>query len=81
MAKQSFEKSLKQLEDIVQELESGDLALEKAIKLFEEGISLSKHCSDTLDQMEKKITILLKDQDGSILEKPFEPENDTSSDQ
>ena len=45
MPKQTFEKSIQQLEEIVQELESGDLPLEKAIHRFEEGISLSKRCS------------------------------------
>jgi len=71
MAKKSFEQSLKQLEQIVQELESGDLPLEKALKKFEEGIQLSKLCSQTLDETEQKISILLKAQDGGIIEKPF----------
>jgi exodeoxyribonuclease VII small subunit len=71
MAKKTFEQSLKQLEQIVQELESGDLPLEKALKKFEEGIQLSKLCSRTLDETEQKISILLKGQDGGIIEKPF----------
>ena len=71
MAKKTFEQSIKQLEDIVQELESGDLPLEKALKKFEEGIQLSKICSRTLDETEQKISILLKGQDGGIIEKPF----------
>ena len=71
MAKKTFEQSLKQLEEIVQELESGDLPLEKALKKFEEGIQLSKLCSQTLDETEQKISILLKGQDGGIIEKPF----------
>ena len=54
MAKRTFEQSMKQLEQIVQELESGDLPLEKAIKKFEEGIQLSKSCSKMLDETEKK---------------------------
>jgi exodeoxyribonuclease VII small subunit len=66
MAKQSFEKALKNLEDIVREIESGDLSLEAAIKKFEEGIRLSKFCSQILDDTEQKITILLKDSDGNI---------------
>jgi exodeoxyribonuclease VII small subunit len=78
MAKQSFEQAMKQLEEIVQELESIDLPLEKAIKKFEEGVKLSKFCSETLDETEKKIAILLKDQNGQFIEKPFisEPEPD-----
>jgi exodeoxyribonuclease VII small subunit len=69
--KQTFEQAMKQLEEIVQELESIDLPLEKAIKKFEEGVKLSKFCSETLDETEKKITILLKNQNGRLIEKPF----------
>jgi exodeoxyribonuclease VII small subunit len=71
MTQKTFEQSIKQLEQIVQELESGDLPLEKAIKKFEEGIQLSKFCSRKLDETEKKITILLKDSAGNISEEPF----------
>ena len=71
MTKLTFEKSMKQLEQIVQELESGDLSLEKAIKKFEEGIKLTKFCSEKLDETEKKITMLLRDQEGNVFEKPF----------
>ena len=71
MAKQTFEKAIEKLEKIVQELESSDLPLEKAIKKFEEGVQLSKFCSEKLNETEKKITILLKDQNGQVFEKPF----------
>ena len=71
MAKQTFEKAMEKLEKIVQELESADLPLEKAIKKFEEGVQLSKFCSEKLDETEKRITILLKDQNGQLVEKPF----------
>jgi exodeoxyribonuclease VII small subunit len=71
MAKQTFEKAMEQLEEIVHELESVDLPLEKAIKKFEEGIQLAKFCSDKLDETEKRISILLKDQNGQVVEKPF----------
>lgn len=74
MAKKTFEDALKQLEVIVEELESDDLPLEKAIKRFEQGVRLSKFCSEKLDETEKKITILLKNQDGSVVEKPFSSE-------
>jgi len=73
MAKKTFEQAMKQLEQIVQELESGDLALEKAIKKFEEGMQLSKLCARMLDETEKQITLLMKDADGSVAETPFEP--------
>jgi exodeoxyribonuclease VII small subunit len=71
MAKKTFEQSLKELEQIVHEMESGDLPLDKAIKKFEEGMMLSKSCSEMLDETEKKITLLLKDQAGNLYEKPF----------
>ena len=71
MAKKTFEQSMNQLERIVQELEDGDLPLEKAIQKFEEGVRLSKLCTEMLDKTEKKISILLKDQNGNTFEKPF----------
>jgi len=71
MAKQSFENAMNKLEQIVQELESTDLPLEKAIKKFEEGVQLSKFCSEKLDESEKRITLLLKDQNDRVFEKPF----------
>ena len=71
MPKPTFEKSIQQLEDIVQELEAGDLPLEKAIHRFEEGISLSKRCSKMLDATEKKISVLIQEADGSLAEQPF----------
>ena len=71
MAKKTFEQSLKQLEKIVQELESGDLPLEKAIKKFEEGIQLSKFCSRKLDETEERINVLMRDEEGEIKESPF----------
>ena len=71
MANQTFEKAMNKLEKIVQELESTDLPLEKAIKKFEEGVQLSKFCSEKLDETEKRITILLKDQNDRVFDKPF----------
>jgi len=62
---------MKQLEQIVQDLESGDMPLEKAIKTFEEGVQLSKFCSQKLDETEKRITILMQNSDGKIAEVPF----------
>ena len=71
MAKQTFEQSIRQLEKIVQELETGDLPLEKAILRFEEGMNLSRRCSRMLDETEKKISVLIREADGSVTEKPF----------
>jgi len=53
MAKQTFENAMKRLENIVQDLESGDLSLDEALKKFQEGMKLSKFCSDKLDESEK----------------------------
>jgi exodeoxyribonuclease VII small subunit len=77
MAQKTFEQSMKQLEQIVQELEDGDLPLEKAIKKFEEGIKLTKLCSRKLDETEKKISILLENAEGQMIEKPFSAEDET----
>jgi exodeoxyribonuclease VII small subunit len=67
----TFEKAMKKLEEIVQELEAGQLTLEESLKKFQEGVKLSKFCSSKLDETEKKITLLLKDRDGSLIEMPF----------
>jgi exodeoxyribonuclease VII small subunit len=77
MAKKTFEQSLKELEKIVQELESGDLPLEEAVKKFEQGIQLSKFCSEKLDETERRITMLVKNSQGEISEQPFVSEEET----
>ena len=80
MAQKTFEQSMKQLEQIVQELEDGDLPLEKALKKFEEGMKLTKLCSEKLDETEKKISLLLKNAEGQIAERPFISENEENDD-
>lgn len=62
--KMSFEKALKQLEEIVHKLESEDLGLEDSLQLFEEGIKLSRFCSKKLELAERKIEMLTKDEKG-----------------
>ena len=57
----SFEASLEALERIVQELEQGDLPLEKSLELFEQGIGLSRQCQDRLNQAERRIEVLLRE--------------------
>ncbi len=74
--KPTFEKAMKQLEQIVDDLESGDLPLEKALKKFEEGIALSKFCSQKLEETERRISLLTADADGNPSESPFETEPD-----
>lgn len=76
MAKKSFEQSLKQLEQIVRELESGDLPLEQALKKFEEGMELSKFCSQKLEETERRITQLMQNSSGAVIEKPFPAPDD-----
>ncbi|MES0349129.1 MAG: exodeoxyribonuclease VII small subunit [Desulfobacteria bacterium] len=80
MAKQTFENAMKRLEAIVQEIESGDLTLDEALKKFQEGVKLSNFCSNKLDETEKKVSILLKDEEGNVREKPFSPESSENDD-
>jgi exodeoxyribonuclease VII small subunit len=75
MAKKTFEQSMKQLEQIVIELESGELTLEQAIKKFEEGMELSKFCSQKLEETERKITLLMQNSTGQLVETPFPTED------
>lgn len=53
-----FEQSIAELEDIVRQLEKGDLSLEESLQQFEKGIGLARHCQDTLNKAEQKITVL-----------------------
>ena len=66
-----FEECLERLEKIVQELEKGEVPLEKSLKLFEEGIELSTACRKELEQAEGKVEILLK-QNGRLQAEPLE---------
>lgn len=65
--KKTFEASLQDLEKIVRRLEDGDLPLEDSLKLFEDGVRLSRECQERLNQAERRIEILLRDEEG----KPF----------
>ena len=71
-----FETALKRLEEIVKKLENGDLSLDSALELFEEGIKLSRFCHTKLEQAERRVEILLKDGSGQPRAAPFEPENE-----
>ena len=68
----SFEAAMERLDKIVAELESGDVPLEKAIDLFQEGMKLSKLCGEKLEQAERKIEMLV-DEDGHLQKKAFQP--------
>lgn len=71
----SFETAMEQLEAIVAQLESGDVPLEKAIDLFQEGMKLSQLCGGKLDQVERKIEMLIETEQG-FQKKPFAPANE-----
>ena len=72
MAEQKFEDAVKKLESIVIRLENGDIPLEESLKLFEEGVKLSRFCAKKLDEVEKKVEILMKDKDGRLKPQPFD---------
>ncbi len=64
MAAIKFEKALSRLETIVTELEAGELSLDESLRIFEEGVKLSKTCLKMLDDAERKVEILVQDKDG-----------------
>ena len=76
-----FEDALSKLESAVEKLESGDLSLEESLAAFEEGIRLSRICSHQLDEVEKKIEILVRGEDGQLRTEPFDDEPPESGEQ
>jgi len=71
----SFEAGLQRLEEVLQALEHGNLSLEEALQKFEEGVKLVKFCSSKLDEVERRVELILKDQAGGFFTRPF-PEED-----
>ena len=71
----SFEEAMKQLEKIADELEKGNLNLDESVAKFEEGIKISKDCNKILEEAEKKVTILVKKEEG-MQEENFESEEE-----
>ncbi len=67
----SFEENMKKLEEIAAELEKGDLDLDTSVSKFEEGMKISKECNEMLEKAEKKITMLIKGEDGELVEENF----------
>ena len=63
--KPTFENSLKELEKIVRRLEEGDSSLEESLKLFEDGVRLSRECQERLNQAERRIEVLMNDENGN----------------
>jgi exodeoxyribonuclease VII small subunit len=76
--KEKFEEALQKLEAIVARMEEGDLPLEEALKAFEEGVRLAKFCTGKLDEAERKVEKLIRDQAGKIQTTPFSEEEDDS---
>ncbi len=78
MARKSneFEKAFQQLETIVKRLESEEMPLDESLQLFEEGIRLSRFCNQKLEEVEKKIELILSDAKGQPRVEPFETEED-----
>jgi exodeoxyribonuclease VII small subunit len=76
MAEVKFEEALKKLEKIVEDLESGDLSLDEALKKYQEGIELSRLCSQRLETAKKKIDSLVKNKKGEFELKEFEAEKE-----
>lgn len=70
----NFEEALQELETIVQQLERGELPLDESLEVFQKGIELSKFCSKRLDQIEKRITVLVESKEGHIEEEDFKLE-------
>jgi len=68
----TFEASLEALEQIVRELEKGELSLERSLELFERGIKLSRECQERLSQAERRIEMLMRDNQGRPIVVPFE---------
>lgn len=66
----TFEASLNELERIVKQLEDGDMPLEESLKLFEDGVRLSRECRERLTNAERRIEVLMRESDGSIALEP-----------
>ena len=71
MKLKDFESALKSLEEIVSQLEGGDLALDRALELFEEGVKISRFCNAKLEEAERKVEMLTRGGDGRLTETPF----------
>jgi exodeoxyribonuclease VII small subunit len=75
MSEKKFEEAMERLEQIVETLESGDLALDESLKIFEEGMGLVNFCTKKLEEAEQKVTILIKESEGKWAQQPFATED------
>lgn len=71
---EKFEETINKLEDIVRKLENGDVTLDESLSLFEQGIKLSKSCQKMLDNAEKKVSVLMVNDDGEVEKQDFDTE-------
>ena len=71
VAQPKFETAMKRLEEIVAKMESGEPSLEESLKLFEEGIKLSRMLNKKLDEAQRRVEVLIKEEDGSLGARPF----------
>lgn len=71
---EKFEETINKLEDIVRKLENGDVTLDESLSLFEQGIKLSKSCQKMLDNAEKKVSVLMINDDGEVEKQDFDTE-------
>ena len=76
--KEKFEEALQKLEAIVAQMEEGDLHLEETLKAFEEGVRLARFCASKLDEAERKVEKLMRDQAGKLQTTSFSEEEDDS---
>lgn len=74
LPKQTFEDALKRLEEVLDSLEHGNLNLEEAVQAFEEGVKLVRFCHGRLEEVERRVELLLKDEAGCFFTKPFPEE-------
>jgi exodeoxyribonuclease VII small subunit len=76
MTKSTFEDNVKELEEILQQLEHGELPLETALAKFEAGMRLIRLCNQQLDAVDRKVEILLRDEAGNFVTRPFKGPDD-----
>lgn len=65
-ADKKFESALEELENVVEQLESGNLSLEDSLAAFEKGVGLVKYCNEKLSEVEKKVELLIRDKEGRL---------------
>ena len=76
---QRFEEALARLETIVRNLEDGDLPLEESLKLFEEGVQLTRLCASRLDEAQRRIDLLTRGEQGDLKLVPFDDQDDAGA--